>query len=96
MVSPPIKALKSNAIDVICSAYFREVVFVPVGPVQLGIGFLQQGSPELVFLDGPEVDQLAVAGGQEVVNHHFHPRAESPKPEPEDSSVAATFFERLL
>lgn len=39
----------------------------------LGVGFLQQGAPELVVVRGVEEDQTVPEGGQSVIHHHVQP-----------------------
>ena len=60
-----------------------------VGAVQLGVGLLQQGAPELVLLHRPQVDELAVPRGELVVHDDLDPLAEAPEAELEDARVAA-------
>ena len=48
--------------------------------MDLGVGLLQQGRPELVGLIRLHVDQSAVPGGQVVVHNDIDPLAVLPKP----------------
>ena len=53
----------------------------------LGIGFLQQGTPELIAFLGLQEDELAVECGEAVVHHNVHPLAKVPETEVEDTSI---------
>ena len=55
----------------------------------LGVGFFQQSAPELVALVRVQEDELAVAGGQAVVDDHIHPASVLPEPEPTNRYVYA-------
>lgn len=39
----------------------------------LGVGFLQQGAPELLFFWGAEEDQIVVHSGQQVIDLYVLP-----------------------
>ena len=54
-----------------------------VAPVQLGVGLLQQGRPELGGVRGVEVDETTLVRGQPVVHQNLNPVPEMPKSEPE-------------
>ena len=58
----------------------------------LGVGFLQQGAPELVVVLRVAVDEFPVDRRQPVVHHHVHPLPEHPELKVEDSGVALRVF----
>lgn len=45
----------------------------------LGVGFLQQGAPELVVVGRVQEDQAVPEGGQSVIDHHVQPLAVLPE-----------------
>lgn len=53
----------------------------------LCIGLLKKSGPKLVAVGGVHEDELAVAGGQTIVNDDLHPLTEMPKVETEDTTV---------
>ena len=58
----------------------------------LGISLFQQGAPELVDIFRVDVDQFAITGWQEVIDHHVDPLAKPPELEVEDSGVFLRMF----
>ena len=48
--------------------------------MQLGVGLLQQGRPELVLGVGVGEGELLTFTGKEVVHHHLHPGSVLPEP----------------
>lgn len=51
----------------------------PCGGHSLGIGFLQQGAPELSVVGRVEEDQAVLEGGQPVIDDHVQPLAVLPE-----------------
>lgn len=45
----------------------------------LGVGFFQQGAPELAVVGGVEEDQAVLEGGQPVIDDHIQPLAVLPE-----------------
>merc|ERR1740128_1347898 len=58
-----------------------------VGPVELGVGLLEQRAPHLVLTVRLHEDKVAVPGGQVVINNHVHPLAVLPELEMEDAGI---------
>ena len=53
-----------------------------VAPVQLGVGLLQQGRPELGGVRGVEVDEAALVCRQTIVDQNLNPVSKIPESEP--------------
>lgn len=51
----------------------------PLEPYSLGIGFLEQGAPELVAFGRVHKYQLSVLGGQQVIHDNVHPLPKLPQ-----------------
>lgn len=49
------------------------------GPYSLGIGLLQQGTPELVALGRVNKHQLPILHGQQVIHDYVHPFPKLPQ-----------------
>ena len=62
----------------------------------LGVGLLQQSAPELVARLGVTEDELALAGGETVVDDHLDPLAEAPEVEFEHAHVGVLLVPLLL
>lgn len=58
----------------------------------LGIGLLQQRTPELIVIFGVTVDKLSINCRQPVVDHHIHPLPKHPELKVEDSSIVLWVF----
>lgn len=54
----------------------------------LGVGFFHQSAPELIAVIRMAVNQLAVRGGQPIVNDNVHPISKTPKAKVEDPGVS--------
>ena len=65
-----------------------------VTAVQLGVGLLQQGRPELGRVSRVEVHQPAFVSGQAVVDQHLDPVSKVPKAEAENAAI--TVLEVLI
>lgn len=59
-----------------------------IAPIHLGVGFLQQSTPEFGALGGVDEEQFAILGGQVIVHHHVLPLTKLPDLEVEDPGVA--------
>ena len=53
-----------------------------VASVQLGVGLLQQGRPELGGVRGVEVDEAALVRRQTIVHQNLNPVSKMPESEP--------------
>ena len=56
--------------------------------VLLGIGLLQQGTPELVCISRVDEDEPAIVGRETVVHNNVHPFTKVPESKVEDASIA--------
>ena len=54
----------------------------------LGVCLLQQGAPEFVIVTRMDEDQLAIVGGEPVINDNVHPLAKVPEMEAENPGIA--------
>ena len=81
------EALNDSTSEVLQCLRSEATVKRLVAAVQLGVGLLQQGRPELRRVCRVEVDQAALVRWQAVVNQHLHPVAEVPESEPGDFFV---------
>lgn len=57
----------------------------------LGVGLFYQRAPELIAVVRMAVNQMAVVGGQPIINDHIHPLSKTPKAKVEDTSVCFWF-----
>ena len=64
-----------------------------VAPVQLGVGLLQQGRPELGGVRGVEVDEAALVCRQTIVDQNLNPVSKMPESEPGGARVTNRFKE---
>ena len=64
-----------------------------VAPVQLGVGLLQQGRPELGGVRGVQVDEPTLVRGQPVVDENLNPVSKMPESEPGGARVTNRFKE---
>ena len=55
--------------------------------ILLSIRLLEERAPELVWVFGAHEDELALVGGEEVVDRDLDPMTELPEAEPEDPRV---------
>lgn len=53
----------------------------------LGVGFLQQSTPEFIVIFWVTVDELSVNCWQPVIDYNIHPLSKYPELEMEDSSI---------
>ena len=77
------EALNNSASEVLEGFRGEAAVERLVASVELGIGLLQQGGPELGRVGGVEVDEPALVRRQPVVHQNLNPVSEMPESEPE-------------
>ena len=54
----------------------------------LGISLLEEGTPELIVILRVNEDELAIVGGQTIIDDQVHPLPKMPEPEVEYPSIA--------
>ena len=87
------EALNDSASEVLEGFRGEAAVERLVASVELGIGLLQQGGPELGRVRGVEVDEPALVRRQPVVHQNLNPVSEMPESEPEEARVTNWFAE---
>ena len=87
------EALNNSASEVLEGFRGEAAVERLVASVELGIGLLQQGGPELGRVGGVEVDEPALVRRQPVVHQNLNPVSEMPESESEEARVTNWFAE---
>ena len=82
------EALNDSASEVLEGFRGEAAVERLVASVELGIGLLQQGGPELGGVGGVEVDEPALVRRQPVVHQNLNPVSEMPESEPEEARAS--------
>ena len=77
------EALNDSASEVLEGFRGESAVEGLVAAVQLGVGLLQQGRPELGGVRGVKVDETTLVRGQPIVHQNLNPVSKMPESEPE-------------
>ena len=77
------EALNDSASEVLEGFRREPAVEGLVAPVQLGVGLLQQGRPELGGVRGVKVDETTLVRGKPIVHQNLDPVSKMPESEPE-------------